>query len=153
MLTPLLRRHRFVQLRSTARFAKKGRSEILLNASASPRVAEYESVITMKTFLFALLAFITLSIAAPVAQAGQFARVYTKHGPVYLHKSQLYGGNYNNGYHHRYNHRRHHHRSYRYAPSYYSRPVYSNYGYYRPSYYRPHCGYRSSPRVAISFGF
>ncbi|MGB8165887.1 MAG: hypothetical protein WCF18_00150 [Chthoniobacteraceae bacterium] len=109
----------------------------------------------MKTFLFALLAFITLSIAAPVAQAGQFARVYTNHGPLYLHKSQIYGGNYyNNGCYPRYSsHRRSHHRSYYYAPSYYSRPVYSNYGYYRPSYYRPHCGYRSSPRVAISLGF
>ncbi len=106
----------------------------------------------MKKILLALIAFIAISVAAPVAQAGQFARVYTSRGPVYLHKSQVYGSNYNNG-HCRtsYSHRRSSHRSYYSRPVSYSRPVY----YSRPSYshYRPNCGYRSTPRFAISFGF
>ncbi len=117
---------------------------------------------TMKTFLFGLITLITLAVAAPVAQAGQFARVYTKHGPVYLHKSQLYGGNYygsnysSGSCHKRYSHRSSHHRSYYAQPSYYSRPVYysrSNYGYSHYSHYQPSCGYRSSPRISFSFGF
>lgn len=113
----------------------------------------------MKTFLFGLITLVTLAVAAPVAQAGQFARVYTQHGPVYLHKSQLYGGNYygsnysSGSCHKRSSHRSSRHRSYYAQPSYYSysRPVY----YSRPSYshYRPSCGYRSSPRISFSFGF
>lgn len=113
----------------------------------------------MKTILLAVIAFITLAIAAPVAQAGQFARVYTNRGPVYLHKSQLYGGGnyYNNGCHKKYSHRRSNYRSYS-RPVYYSRPVnYSrpSYSHYRSSYSncRPHYGYRTSPRIAVSFGF
>jgi hypothetical protein len=110
----------------------------------------------MKKLLFALLALITIAIATPVAQAGQFARVYSQHGPVYLHKSQLYGGNYyaggysNHGY-RRSSHRRHHSRSYYSRSGYYSRSNY--YSRSSNSHCRPHYGYRSSPRVSVSFGF
>lgn len=105
----------------------------------------------MKKLLLALIAFIAIAVAAPVAQAGQFARVYTNRGPVYLHKSQLYGGNYYGGHHHKkYRHRSYYSRGYYGRPNYYSRPVYYGRSY---SHYRPHCGYRSSPRIAVSFGF
>jgi hypothetical protein len=115
----------------------------------------------MKTILFSLLAFVTLAVAAPVAQAGQYARVYTNRGPVYLHKSQLYSpyrnSNYYGSNYYGSNYRHHHRRHYRSYSNYY-RPSYRSY--YRPSYYGgyyPSYGYSSCyssrPRVAISFGF
>ena len=117
----------------------------------------------MKKLLFTVLIAVGLAAAAPVAEAGQFARVHNGRGVVYVHKSQLYSPAYGSNY---YGHRKHHrhHRSYGYS-SYY-RPSYRT-SYYEPSYYQPSyrssyyrhgyshssCGYSSRPRVAISFGF
>jgi hypothetical protein len=122
---------------------------------------------TMKTLLFALVAFIAVFTAAPVAEAGQFARVYTRHGVVYAHKSQLYSP-----YAYGYRGHRHHYRSYAYRPyyrnyyrrNYVSYPYYSDYGYYRPAYgyYRPaynyyqpyYCGHHyRRPHISVAFGF
>lgn len=99
----------------------------------------------------------------PTADAGQYARVYTKHGPTYVHKSALYGSNhyYDSDYRHGSRYRRSHRGDrYRYyEPVRYSRRSYRSYdrgyrsyddGYYRTSSRRY---YSSRPRFAISFGF
>jgi hypothetical protein len=109
----------------------------------------------MKTFLFTFIAFVTLAAAAPVAQAGQFARVYNGRGVVYVHKSQLYSPYYASNY---YGHRKHHrsHRAYVYSDYYrpsYRTSYYRPYPVYRTNYYHSSCGYPARPRVAISFGF
>lgn len=86
---------------------------------------------------------------APKAEAGQYARVYTKHGPVYLHKSQLYGGGCYTSHSKHYKKK---HRSYAYYPSYSTRS-YRSYPAYR-SYPRSYSsGYRCSSRPTISFAF
>ena len=102
----------------------------------------------MKKLLFAILLFVGLVAAAPVAEAGQFARVYTDRGVLYVPKAAVYSPYYDAGC---YGHRRHyrHSHAYRYSDCY--RPS------YRTSYNRPYpscrSGYYARPRVAISFGF
>ena len=92
----------------------------------------------MKKFLVLLFLFATLAVFAPRAEAGQFARVHTKHGTVWVHKSQLYNNrSYNRSSYYGYN-RHHEDNYYRYnrRPSrnyYYSQP---RRVYYAPTYYR-----------------
>ena len=121
----------------------------------------------MKKLLFAVLLFVGLAAAAPVAEAGQFARVYNGRGVVYVHKSQLYSPSYASNYS---GHRKHHrsHRSYGYSdyyqpsyrssyyrphPTYYRSGYYESDPYYRTGYSHSSCNHYSRPRVAISFGF
>ncbi len=111
----------------------------------------------MKKLLLALLMFAGLAVAAPQAQAGQFARVYTKHGVVYAPKSQFYYSGYHRHYPRYYRsyayrpHYRSYYSDYGYYPSYASYPYYDDdYGYYRP-YYRHHHHHR--PHISVAFGF
>lgn len=48
---------------------------------------------TMKKFILLLMLVLGLVAFMPKAEAGQYAKVYTKHGPTYVHKSALYGNN------------------------------------------------------------
>jgi len=115
----------------------------------------------MKKILLALSLFATLAVAAPQAQAGQFARVYTRHGVVYAPKSQFYYSGYHRHYpryYRSYGYRpyyrsyyRSYYSDYDYYPSYASYPYCDyDYGYYRP-YYRHH--YYHRPRVSVAFSF
>lgn len=108
----------------------------------------------MKKFLVLLFLFATLAVFAPRAEAGQFARVYTKHGTMWVHKSQLpyYNRNYNRSY---YGYNRHHQDNYyRYnrRPSrsyYYNQP---RRVYYSPSYYNGYYDRDCYPRHRRSGG-
>jgi hypothetical protein len=108
----------------------------------------------MKKLLLALTILAGFVAAAPRAEAGQFQKVYTRHGVQYVNKYSGLDASYYN-LHNRRHHR--HHRSYGYVPVYRSYPVYrSSYRSY-PRYYDRGC-YRSShyssrPRLSVSFGF
>jgi hypothetical protein len=99
----------------------------------------------MKKILLATLLFIGLTAAAPMAQAGQFARVYTEYGVAYVPKAVLYAPYYASGY------------AGCRPPQ---RRVCVDSGYYRPApscraggFHRPSCRDDARPRIAISFGF
>ena len=87
----------------------------------------------MKTLLIALTILVGL-VAAPSARAGQFQRIYTRHGVQYINKYSGYDASYYN----LHNRSRYYDRSYRH----------SHRSHWDHNYRR-----QSRPRYLVSFGF
>ena len=107
----------------------------------------------MKKIILALFAIAGLAAFAPTAEAGQYTRVYTRHGAIYAPKAYVYGRSYSDQAY--YDNARYGY-GYRYARSrlvFYG-DSYDRGGYYapRPVYYR-HSRYHHAPRVSFFFGF
>ncbi len=112
----------------------------------------------MKNLFIALLVLVGGVAFAPKAEAGQYAKVWNGHCYTYVHKSQVYGTNWDHPSRYRTSHYRpSHYRPSHYRPSYrrparvyYSQPVrsYRDYGYCAPTH-----SYRGGSRFAVSFGF